>query len=60
MLHTIHAGAGLERTQALARFTGEGGHGDFTGLNLVEDGQHADLTLEVRHAVAALLLQAAL
>ncbi len=46
----IHAGAGLERTQAFARFTGEGGHADFTGLNLVEDGQHADLTLEVRHA----------
>jgi Fe-S cluster assembly protein SufD len=46
----IHAGAGLERTQAFARFTGEGSHADFTGLNLVADGQHSDLTLEVRHA----------
>ncbi|MDR3472056.1 MAG: Fe-S cluster assembly protein SufD [Devosia sp.] len=47
---TIHAGAGLERTQLFARFAGEGGHADFTGLNLAADGQHADITLEVRHA----------
>jgi Fe-S cluster assembly protein SufD len=47
----IHAGAGLERTQAFARFAGEGSHADFTGLNLTADGQHADITLEVRHAV---------
>ncbi len=26
-------------------------HGDFTGLNLVSEGQHSDLTLELRHAV---------
>jgi Fe-S cluster assembly protein SufD len=47
---TIHAGAGLERTQLFARFAGEGAHADFTGLNLTSDGQHADITLEVRHA----------
>lgn len=47
----IHAGAGLERTQIFARFAGEGGHADFTGLNLVSDGQHADLTLDIAHAV---------
>ena len=47
---TIHAGAGLERTQLFARFAGEGAHGDFTGLNLATDGQHADITLEARHA----------
>ena len=47
---TIHAGAGLERAQLFARFAGEGGHADFTGLNLVADGQHGDITLELRHA----------
>ncbi|HTJ58461.1 MAG TPA: Fe-S cluster assembly protein SufD [Devosiaceae bacterium] len=47
---TIHAGAGLERTQLFAKFLGEGAHADFTGLNLVADGQHADITLETRHA----------
>ena len=46
----IQAGAGLERTQVFARFGGEGAHADFTGLNLVNDGQHADITLEARHA----------
>jgi len=47
---TIHAGAGLERTQLFARFGGEGAHADFTGLNLAAEGQHADITLEARHA----------
>jgi Fe-S cluster assembly protein SufD len=47
---SIQAGAGLERTQVFARFGGAGGHADFTGLNLVDDGRHADLTLEARHA----------
>ncbi|HVW92215.1 MAG TPA: Fe-S cluster assembly protein SufD, partial [Devosia sp.] len=46
----IHAGAGLERTQLFARMGGEGAHADFTGLNLTDDGQHADITLEARHA----------
>jgi len=52
MLRTlvIHAGAGLERTQLFARMAGEGAHADFTGLNLTDDGQHADITLETRHA----------
>ncbi|MBU1307132.1 MAG: Fe-S cluster assembly protein SufD [Alphaproteobacteria bacterium] len=49
---TIHAGAGLSRSQVFARFTGEGAHGDFTGLNLVEDGQHNDITIDIRHGVA--------
>jgi Fe-S cluster assembly protein SufD len=47
---TIQAGAGLERTQIFARFAGENAHADFTGLNLADDGQHADVTLEARHA----------
>jgi Fe-S cluster assembly protein SufD len=47
---TVHAGAGLERTQIFARFGGEGAHADFTGLNLTNDGQHADITAEIRHA----------
>jgi Fe-S cluster assembly protein SufD len=47
---TIQAGAGLERTQIFARFGGENAHADFTGLNLTDGGQHADVTLEARHA----------
>ena len=47
---TVHAGAALERTQIFARFGGEGAHADFTGLNLTDEGQHADVTLEVRHS----------
>ncbi|RUT32911.1 Fe-S cluster assembly protein SufD [Arsenicitalea aurantiaca] len=52
-LHTlaIHAGASLARTQIFARFAGEGSHADFSGLNLVKDGQHLDITLDVNHAV---------
>ncbi|HLV82176.1 Fe-S cluster assembly protein SufD [Devosia alba] len=49
---TIHAGAALSRSQVFARFAGQGAHGDFTGLNLVEDGQHNDITIDIRHAVA--------
>jgi Fe-S cluster assembly protein SufD len=48
---TIHAGSVLSRINLYARFDGEGSHGDFTGLNLVTEGQHSDLTLELRHAV---------
>ena len=47
----VHAGATLERTQMFARFAGEEAHADFTGLNLVGDGQHADMTLDISHAV---------
>ena len=49
---TIHAGAALSRSQVFARFVGEGAHGDFTGLNLVADGQHNDITIDIRHGVA--------
>jgi Fe-S cluster assembly protein SufD len=47
----IHAGADLSRSQLFARFAGEGAHADFTGLNLVSDGQHADITIDIRHDV---------
>ena len=49
---TIHAGAGLSRSQVFARFAGAGAHADFTGLNLVADGQHNDITIDIRHGVA--------
>ncbi|MEO6015370.1 MAG: Fe-S cluster assembly protein SufD [Devosia sp.] len=48
---TIHAGSVLSRINLFARFEGEGAHGDFTGLNLVTEGQHSDITLELNHAV---------
>jgi Fe-S cluster assembly protein SufD len=48
---TIHAGAGLARSQVFARFAGQGAHGDFTGLNLVDNGQHLDITIDINHAV---------
>lgn len=48
----VHNGAGFARTQLFARFTGSGGHADFSGINLVDDGDHADITLELEHAVA--------
>ena len=47
----IHVGPGLSRFNLFARHEGEGAHGDFTGLNLVTEGQHSDITLEVTHAV---------
>ncbi|MBE0578841.1 Fe-S cluster assembly protein SufD [Devosia sp.] len=47
----IHAGAGLSRTQLFPRYEGAGAHGDITGLNLVSDGQHADITMDATHAV---------
>ena len=48
---TINVGAALNRTNLFARFDGENGYGEFTGLNLVKEGQHSDITLELRHAV---------
>jgi Fe-S cluster assembly protein SufD len=53
-LHTlvIHAGAGLARTQLYPRYEGAGAHADVTGLNLVSEGQHADITMDSLHAVA--------
>lgn len=47
----IHAGANLARTQLFPKLDGEGAHADVTGLNLVSDGQHADITMEATHAV---------
>ena len=42
---------GWPRSQVFARFAGEGAHADFTGLNLVENGQHCDITIDINHAV---------
>lgn len=47
----VHAGAGLARTHLFPRYEGAGAHGDITGLNLVSDGQHADITMDASHAV---------
>lgn len=47
----IHAGSGLSRTQLFPRYEGKGAHGDITGLNLVSDGQHSDITMDATHAV---------
>ena len=47
----IHAGAGLSRTQLFPRYGGRGAHADITGLNLVSDGQHSDITMDALHAV---------
>jgi Fe-S cluster assembly protein SufD len=48
---TIHLGSALSRMNLFARFVGENAHADFTGLNLVTEGQHSDITLEAIHAV---------
>lgn len=48
----IHDGAALCRTQVFARFIGEGAHADFAGVNLIDDGDHADITLDIDHSVA--------
>ncbi|MGN6489731.1 MAG: Fe-S cluster assembly protein SufD [Devosia sp.] len=47
----INAGAQLSRTQLFPRFAGAGATADVTGLNLVSDGQHADITMDALHAV---------
>jgi Fe-S cluster assembly protein SufD len=47
----VHAGGALSRTQLFPRFAGRGADADLTGLNLVGDGQHADITLDASHAV---------
>ncbi len=47
----IHAGAGLARTHLFPKLSGQGAHADVTGLNLVSDGQHSDITMETTHAV---------
>jgi Fe-S cluster assembly protein SufD len=48
---TIHVGSALSRMNLFARFVGEGANANFTGLNLVSEGQHSDITLEATHAV---------
>ena len=47
----INAGAALSRTQLFPRYAGAGATADGTGLNLVSDGQHADITMDALHAV---------
>ncbi|MCD7061097.1 Fe-S cluster assembly protein SufD [Pelagibacterium xiamenense] len=47
----IQAGANLARAQIFANFVGEGAHGDFFGLNLIDTDQHRDITLDVTHGV---------
>ncbi len=47
----VNSGAGLSRTQMFGRFEGEGSHADLSGLNLVDDGQHCDITMDMTHAV---------
>lgn len=47
----IHAGANVSRTHLFPKFAGKGAHADVTGLNLVSDGQHADITMDANHAV---------
>lgn len=47
----VHLGANVSRTQLFPRMGGAGAHADVTGLNLVSEGQHADITMETRHAV---------
>ncbi len=47
----INAGAALSRTQLFPRYEGANAYADITGLNLVGDGQHADITMDALHAV---------
>lgn len=47
----VHAGSGLARTHLFPRMEGSGAHADVTGLNLVSEGQHSDITMETTHAV---------
>jgi Fe-S cluster assembly protein SufD len=47
----INAGAALSRTQLFPRYAGAGAYADITGLNLVSEGQHADITMDALHAV---------
>jgi Fe-S cluster assembly protein SufD len=47
----VHCGAGLARTQLFPSYEGTDAHGDITGLNLVAEGQHSDITMDAQHAV---------
>lgn len=47
----INAGAALSRTHLFPKYEGAGAHADVTGLNLVGEGQHSDITMDALHAV---------
>ncbi|MHA6690524.1 Fe-S cluster assembly protein SufD [Devosia sp. A449] len=47
----IQVGSAVSRTHLFPRMAGPGAHADITGMNLVSDGQHADITMETLHAV---------
>lgn len=48
---TLITGAALSRQEILPLFTGEGGRGDFRTAMLLSNDQHADMTVQVDHAV---------
>jgi Fe-S cluster assembly protein SufD len=48
---TVNTGAGFNRVNVFGHFGGGDTHADFGGLNLLEGKQHADITLDVTHAV---------
>ncbi len=47
----VNSGSALSRTQIFSNIRGGGAHADFRGLTLIEDGQHADVTLQLVHEV---------
>jgi Fe-S cluster assembly protein SufD len=47
----IHVGAALARTHLFPHYEGAGAYADMTGLNMVGEGQHADITMDANHAV---------
>lgn len=47
----VNSGSKLSRTQIFGSFDGEGAHADINGLNLVNGGQHCDITMDLTHAV---------
>ena len=47
----VNSGAGLSRVQMFGRFEGEGAHANLSGLNLVDEAQHCDITMDMTHAV---------
>lgn len=47
----INLGAGLSRTSIFGSFDGGGAHADFSGMNLLDAGQHCDIKLDLTHAV---------
>ncbi len=47
----LNSGSQLSRTQIFGTVNGEGAHADLNGLNLVNGGQHCDITMDLTHAV---------